>query len=74
MSEPEDRSATAGPMLTVRELHRSFARPRTSLLRAAPRGHALRGGSFEVTTGQRSGLVGATADPTTATARERTQP
>ncbi len=57
MSAPRDNE-TADPLLAVRDLRRSYPRPRTSLLRRAPRAHALRGVSFEVAAGQRFGVVG----------------
>jgi peptide/nickel transport system ATP-binding protein len=46
------------PLIAVRDLHRAYRRPRTSLTQAAPPVHALRGVSFDVAAGQRFGLVG----------------
>jgi peptide/nickel transport system ATP-binding protein len=48
----------SGALIQVRDVHRVYRRPRTSLLRAAPLVHALRGVSFDVRAGQRFGLVG----------------
>lgn len=47
-----------GPILEVRDVHRSYPRPRTALFRPAPRAEALRGVSFTVAPGERFGVVG----------------
>jgi peptide/nickel transport system ATP-binding protein len=46
------------PLIQVRDVHRVYRRPHTSLLRPAPSVHALRGVSFDIAAGQRFGLVG----------------
>ncbi len=46
------------PLIRVRDVHRTYRRPRTSLRHAAPPVHALRGVSFDIAAGQRFGLVG----------------
>ncbi|MFC4943855.1 ABC transporter ATP-binding protein [Pseudonocardia sp. GCM10023141] len=46
------------PLLSVREVHRRYRRPRTSLFGARPEVHALRGVTFDVAAGQRFGIVG----------------
>lgn len=46
------------PLIAVRDLHRVYRRPRTSLLEPAPTVEALRGVSLEIAAGQRFGLVG----------------
>ncbi|TDU83132.1 peptide/nickel transport system ATP-binding protein [Kribbella voronezhensis] len=48
----------AEPVIQVTDLVRDYPRPRTSLLRASPPVHALRGVSFEVQEGERFGIVG----------------
>jgi ABC-type glutathione transport system ATPase component len=45
-------------VIRVTDLVRDYPRPRTSLLRAAPPVHALRGVSLEVQAGERFGIVG----------------
>jgi oligopeptide/dipeptide ABC transporter ATP-binding protein len=50
--------ARASPLIAVRDLHRTYRRPRTSLRQAPPPVHALRGVSFDIAAGQRFGLVG----------------
>jgi peptide/nickel transport system ATP-binding protein len=45
-------------LIRVRDLHRVYRRPRTSLLHPPPRVHALRGVSLDIASGQRFGLVG----------------
>ncbi|MEV8376613.1 ATP-binding cassette domain-containing protein [Kribbella sp. NPDC056861] len=40
------------------DVHRAYSRPRTSLFKAAPTVHALRGVSLEVQPGERFGIVG----------------
>ncbi|GAB3474327.1 ABC transporter ATP-binding protein [Nocardiopsis coralliicola] len=59
---PDERgdraSGGAGPLLQARGLHRSYPRPRTSLLRAAEPVRALRGVDLQVGAGQRFGIVG----------------
>jgi oligopeptide/dipeptide ABC transporter ATP-binding protein len=52
--EPAHRSA----LIEVRDLHRTYRRPRASLTQAPPAVHALRGVSFDIAEGQRFGLVG----------------
>jgi oligopeptide/dipeptide ABC transporter ATP-binding protein len=52
--EPAHRS----PLIEVRDLHRTYRRPRASLTQAPPAVHALRGVSFDIAEGQRFGLVG----------------
>jgi ABC-type glutathione transport system ATPase component len=49
---------TEVPVLRVREVHRRYRRPRTSLFRPASEVHAVRGVSFDIRPGQRFGLVG----------------
>ncbi len=51
-------SERTDPIISVRDLRRDYRRPRTSLLRAAPVVHALRGVSFDVAPGERFGIVG----------------
>ncbi|MHA6617910.1 dipeptide ABC transporter ATP-binding protein [Pseudonocardia sp. DLS-67] len=46
------------PLIEVRDLHRTYRRPRTSLGQAPTPVHALRGVSFDIAEGQRFGLVG----------------
>ena len=46
------------PVIQVTDVVRNYSRPRTSLLRAAPVIHALRGVSLEVQAGERFGIVG----------------
>ena len=46
------------PLIQVRDLHRVYRRPRTSLLKPPPTVHARQGVSFDVTAGQRFGIVG----------------
>ena len=48
----------AEPLIEIRDLTRTYRRTRTSLRRAAPEVHALRGVSFDVHAGQRFGIVG----------------
>jgi peptide/nickel transport system ATP-binding protein len=50
--------APPDPLIAVRDLHRAYRRPRTSLTQAPATVHALRGVSFDVAAGQRFGLVG----------------
>lgn len=45
-------------LISVRDVHRRYLRPRTSLFGARPEVHALRGVTFDVVAGQRFGLVG----------------
>jgi len=47
-----------GMLVQVRDVHRTYRRPRTSLWHASPPVHALRGVSFDIAAGQRFGLVG----------------
>jgi peptide/nickel transport system ATP-binding protein len=54
---PELRPGPA-PLIEVRDVHRTYRRPRTSLRHPAPEVHALRGVSFDIAAGQRFGLVG----------------
>ena len=49
---------TAGPLIRVRGLNRTYRRGRSSLFRAPAEVHALRDVSFEVAAGQRFGIVG----------------
>jgi ABC-type glutathione transport system ATPase component len=46
------------PILRVRDLHRRYRRPRTSLFGPRSEVHAVRGVSFDIMRGQRFGLVG----------------
>jgi peptide/nickel transport system ATP-binding protein len=46
------------PLIEVRDLHRVYRRPRTSLRQRPPSVHALDGVSFQIAEGQRFGLVG----------------
>ncbi|QNE22550.1 ABC transporter ATP-binding protein [Kribbella qitaiheensis] len=48
----------AEPVIQVTDLVRDYPRPRTSLFRASPPVHALRGVSLEVQAGERFGIVG----------------
>jgi peptide/nickel transport system ATP-binding protein len=50
--------ARVSPLIEVHDLHRTYHRPRTSLLQAPPPVHALDGVSFDIAEGQRFGLVG----------------
>ena len=45
-------------LIEIRDLTRTYKRPRTSLRKAAPEIHALRGVTFDVQAGQRFGIVG----------------
>ncbi|MFC4005181.1 ABC transporter ATP-binding protein [Prauserella oleivorans] len=45
-------------MLSVRDLHRTYRRPRTSLFGPRPEVRALRGVSFDIERGRRFGIVG----------------
>jgi ABC-type glutathione transport system ATPase component len=56
---PQDRPAGSRErLIVVEDLVRDYQRPRTSLTRPGPVVHALRGVSFEVTAGERFGIVG----------------
>ncbi len=46
------------PLFAVRDLHRVYVRPRTSLRQPPPKVQALSGVSFDVVAGQRFGIVG----------------
>ncbi len=46
------------PILRVRDVHRVYRRPRTSLFKPPNEVHAVRGVSFDVRPGERFGLVG----------------
>ncbi|HEX6338824.1 MAG TPA: ATP-binding cassette domain-containing protein [Jiangellaceae bacterium] len=46
------------PVLRVRDVHRRYRRPRTSLFKPPSDVHAVRGVSFDINQGQRFGLVG----------------
>ena len=46
------------PILRVRDVHRRYRRPRTSLFKPPNEVHAVRGVSFDIHQGQRFGLVG----------------
>jgi peptide/nickel transport system ATP-binding protein len=46
------------PLIEVRDLHRTYRRPRTSLRQPPQAVHALEGVSFDIAEGQRFGLVG----------------
>jgi len=54
--ESTNRLETAA--ISVRDVVRDYQRPRSSLLRAGPVVHALRGVSFDVAPGERFGIVG----------------
>ena len=49
---------TDGSLIAVRDLHRVYIRPRTSLREPPPRVAALRAVSFDIAAGQRFGIVG----------------
>ncbi len=56
---PRDRPVGTGePVIVVEDLVRDYQRPRTSLTRPGQTVHALRGVSFQVTAGERFGIVG----------------
>ena len=55
---PPAAADTAGPLIRVRGLNRTYRRGRSSLFRAPAEVHALRDVSFEVAAGQRFGIVG----------------
>lgn len=48
----------AEPLISVRDVHRVYRRPRTSLLGPRPTVDALRGVSLDISAGQRFGIVG----------------
>jgi len=49
---------TPDPILSVRDVHRDYRRPRTSLRRPGQVVHALRGVSLDVSPGEKFGIVG----------------
>jgi ABC-type glutathione transport system ATPase component len=49
---------TDEPVIRLREVVRDYRRPRTSLFRASPVVHALRGINLEIKAGERFGIVG----------------
>ena len=51
-------ASTAPPVMRVTDLVRTYSRGKTSLLKPAPKVHALKGISFEVPEGGRLGVVG----------------
>jgi ABC-type glutathione transport system ATPase component len=59
MSAPHElHRMSAEPILSVRDVHRDYRRPRTSVRRPGPVVHALRGVSFDLAAGARFGIVG----------------
>jgi oligopeptide/dipeptide ABC transporter ATP-binding protein len=57
--DPQDRPASpTEPVIVVEDLVRDYQRPRTSLTRPGRVVHALTGVSFEVSAGERFGIVG----------------
>ncbi len=52
------RAGSDEPVIVVEDLVRDYQRPRTSLTRPGQTVHALRGVSFQVTAGERFGIVG----------------
>lgn len=58
VTSPGTVAPTPATALSVRDLTRDYARPRSSLLKASTPVHALRGISFDVAEGERFGIVG----------------
>lgn len=55
---PRDPPRKGAPLLTAKNLRRSFALPRATLFGPRPRFHAVRDVSLEIACGERVGLVG----------------
>jgi len=58
IADDSEDTARGGAVVSVRDVHRTYRRPRTSLRGRPPVVHALRGMDLEVGAGERVGIVG----------------